>query len=143
MHLSRPILTARSSIARPGQRSSNRHSATATLYVYAERDGAITGVLPLAQVKTLLFGNTLISVPFCVYGGPLAVDPETAAALSGHAASLLERTGAGAVEFRYRGQVAGYRLAGRAAATSAAGETSWPAILPARRREKWPGRARP
>jgi FemAB-related protein (PEP-CTERM system-associated) len=74
-----------------------------TLYVYAERDGAITGVLPLAQVKTLLFGNALISVPFCVYGGPLAVDLETAAALSGHAASLLERTGASAVEFRYRG----------------------------------------
>src|SRR5580698_217843 len=74
-----------------------------THYVYAERDGAITGVLPLAQVKTTLFGNTLISVPFCVYGGPLAVDPETAAALSAHAASLLERTGASAVEFRYRG----------------------------------------
>ena len=45
-----------------------------TFYVYAERDGAITGVLPLAQVKTLLFGNTLISVPFCVYGGLLAAD---------------------------------------------------------------------
>ena len=74
-----------------------------TLYVYAEQDGAITGVLPLAQVKTLLFGNTLISVPFCVYGGPLAADPETAAALSGHAASLLQGTGASAVEFRNRG----------------------------------------
>jgi hypothetical protein len=75
----------------------------ATFYVFAERDGAITGVLPLAQVKTVLFGNTLISVPFCVYGGPLAVDQESAAALSSHAASLLERTGAAAVEFRYRG----------------------------------------
>ncbi len=74
-----------------------------TFYVYAERDGAIIGVLPLAQVKTMLFGNTLISVPFCVYGGPLAVDPETAAALSAHATSLLERTGASVVEFRYRG----------------------------------------
>ncbi len=74
-----------------------------TLYAYAERDGAITGVLPLAQVKTLLFGDTLISVPFCVYGGPLAADLETAAALSGHAASLLKQTGAAAVEFRYRG----------------------------------------
>jgi FemAB-related protein (PEP-CTERM system-associated) len=73
-----------------------------THYLYAERDGAITGVLPLAQVKTLLFGNSLISVPFCVYGGPLAADRETAAALSAYAASLLERTGAGAVEFRYR-----------------------------------------
>jgi len=74
-----------------------------THYVYTERDGAITGVLPLAQVKTLLFGNSLISVPFCVYGGPLAADPESAAALSGHAASLLAKTGASAVEFRYRG----------------------------------------
>jgi FemAB-related protein (PEP-CTERM system-associated) len=75
-----------------------------TLYAYAEQDGAITGVLPLAQVKTLLFGNTLISVPFCVYGGPLAANPETAAALSEHAASLLKQTGASAVEFRHRGE---------------------------------------
>jgi FemAB-related protein (PEP-CTERM system-associated) len=74
-----------------------------THYVYTERDGAITGVLPLAQVKTLLFGNTLISVPFCVYGGPLAVDPESAAALSSHAGLLLKESGASAVEFRYRG----------------------------------------
>ena len=28
-----------------------------THYIYAERDGAITGVLPLAQVRTWLFGN--------------------------------------------------------------------------------------
>jgi FemAB-related protein (PEP-CTERM system-associated) len=74
-----------------------------THYAYAERDGAITGVLPLAQVKTLLFGNTLISVPFCVYGGPLAADAESSAALHAHAASLLEKTGASAVEFRHRG----------------------------------------
>ena len=49
-------------------------------YLLAERDGAIAGVLPLAQVKTRLFGNALISVPFCVYGGPLAADAETAVA---------------------------------------------------------------
>ncbi len=73
-----------------------------THYIYVERDGAITGVLPLAQVKTMLFGNTLISVPFCVYGGPLAADQESAGALSEHAASLLKKTGASAVEFRYR-----------------------------------------
>src|SRR5580658_1298575 len=73
-----------------------------THYVCAERDGAITGVLPLARVKTMLFGDTLISVPFCVYGGPLAADPDSAAALTAHAASLLEKTGASAVEFRHR-----------------------------------------
>jgi len=102
-----------------------------TLYVYAERDGAITGVLPLAQVKTLLFGNILISVPFCVYGGPLAVDPETAAALSAHAASLLGRTGASAVEFRYRGPGGGMSRAGTSGGNESAGETSGPATQPA------------
>ena len=77
-----------------------------THYVYAERDGAITGVLPLAQVKSFLFSNTLISVPFCVYGGPLASDQETAAALSAHAVTLLKKTSASAIEFRHRENVA-------------------------------------
>ena len=76
-----------------------------TLYTLAERDGAITGVLPLARVKSALFGNTLISVPFCVYGGPLAADRETARALEDHAAGLMGPTGASAVEFRYRSEV--------------------------------------
>ena len=73
-----------------------------THYVFAERDGAITGVLPLARVKTLLFGDSLISVPFCVYGGPLAADAETAAALTAHAAALRAETGVRALEFRAR-----------------------------------------
>lgn len=76
-----------------------------TFYTYAERDGAIVGVLPLVQVKTLLFGNALTSTPFCVYGGPLAADPETARALADYAGSLLPETGASAVEFRHRDPV--------------------------------------
>jgi len=74
----------------------------ATHYEYAERDGAIVGILPLARVKTLLFGDTLISVPFCVYGGPLAADEETHALLIARAEALLKQTGASAVEFRHR-----------------------------------------
>jgi FemAB-related protein (PEP-CTERM system-associated) len=73
-----------------------------TDYVLAERDGAITGVLPLAQVKTLLFGNSLISVPFCVYGGPLAADAESAAALATHAAALMRERRVPVLEFRFR-----------------------------------------
>jgi len=73
-----------------------------TFFAFAERDGAITGVLPLAQVKTLLFGNTLVSSPFCVYGGVLASDADSAAALEAHAAALLRNTGASAVELRDR-----------------------------------------
>jgi len=72
-----------------------------TLFSYTERDGAITGVLPLGRVKTRLFGDTLISSPFCVYGGPLAADPESEAALIAHAEALLARTGARALEFRH------------------------------------------
>jgi FemAB-related protein (PEP-CTERM system-associated) len=74
----------------------------ATHFTFTERDGAITGVLPLGRVKTVLFGDTLISCPFCVYGGPLAADAESAAALISNAERLLAKTGAGALEFRYQ-----------------------------------------
>ena len=71
-------------------------------YCFTERDGCITGVLPLVRVKTWLFGDSLISNPFCVYGGPLADDAESEAALIAHAEALLVRTGASALEFRHR-----------------------------------------
>jgi len=70
-------------------------------YLVAEQDGAIAGILPLTQVKTRLFGHTLISLPFCVYGGPLAEDPATAQALSQHAAGLGRTLGAAATELRF------------------------------------------
>jgi FemAB-related protein (PEP-CTERM system-associated) len=74
----------------------------ATHYVYAERDGAIVGVLPLGHVKTMLFGNALISVPFCVYGGPLAVDAEAGRALVAQAEALMRARGVPVLEFRSR-----------------------------------------
>ena len=40
-----------------------------THFLYAERDGSIAGVLPLGHIRSRLFGNALISTPFCVYGG--------------------------------------------------------------------------
>ena len=69
-----------------------------SLYAYAERDGAITGILPLMQVKTALFGNTLISSPFCVYGGPLSADAESRVALDHYAAEVMARRKATAHE---------------------------------------------
>lgn len=80
-----------------------------TFFVFAEQDGGITGILPLAQVKTRLFGNTLISSPFCVYGGLLAADAESAAALEAYAETLLHSTRAEAVELRDRQPGAGNR----------------------------------
>lgn len=57
-------------------------------YLLAERDGAICGVFPLGEVKHLLFGHSLISVPFCVYGGVLADDDAARAALEQRAMTL-------------------------------------------------------
>lgn len=74
-----------------------------TYYAYAEQDGAIVGVLPLARMKTRLFGDALISTPFCVYGGPVAVTPEAAAALEAHALDLMRSTGVPSLEFRRLG----------------------------------------
>lgn len=73
----------------------------ATHYMLAERDGAITGVLPLARVRTLLFGDSFISVPFCVNGGPLAADAESFAALVAHAEGLMRQANVKVLEFRF------------------------------------------
>jgi FemAB-related protein (PEP-CTERM system-associated) len=72
----------------------------ATHYAYAEQDGAITGVLPLARMRTRLFGDLLASTPFCVYGGPVATTPEAMAALTAHADDLRRKLGAPVLEFR-------------------------------------------
>jgi FemAB-related protein (PEP-CTERM system-associated) len=61
-----------------------------THFLYAEVDGRIEGVLPLAQVKSWLFGNALVSLPFAVYGG-IAATSEAAAAVLEEAAQALAR----------------------------------------------------
>ena len=57
-------------------------------YLIAERGGTICGVLPLFHVRSLLFGNALISVPFCVYGGVASADPEAVTHLIDRAMQL-------------------------------------------------------
>lgn len=74
----------------------------ATHYAYAEQDGAIVGVLPLARMRTRLFGDSLASTPFCVYGGSVAATPEAAAALERHALDLQRRLGVPVLEYRRR-----------------------------------------
>ena len=71
-----------------------------TYYLQAERDGAITGVLPLTHVKSALFGNSMISNAFAVYGGSAATDDASRAALDQEAIALAERAGVSCVEFR-------------------------------------------
>src|SRR5215831_21009250 len=43
-----------------------------THYLLAESGGEITGVLPLVRLKSMLFGDSLVSLPFAVYGGAAA-----------------------------------------------------------------------
>jgi FemAB-related protein (PEP-CTERM system-associated) len=69
-------------------------------FLYAERDGAIVGILPLAHVKSLLFGNGLVSLPFAVYGGVAAVDTEAADLLEREAQVLARRLGVEHLELR-------------------------------------------
>ena len=71
-----------------------------THYLYATEDGRITGVLPLAQVKSLLFGNALTSLPFAVYGGAAADDEATAAALEAGAEAIARKLGVQHLELR-------------------------------------------
>jgi FemAB-related protein (PEP-CTERM system-associated) len=71
-------------------------------YLLAERGGRICGVLPLAEVKSLLFGHTLVSTPFCVYGGIVAEDDAAVAALREHACALARELGVDQLELRSR-----------------------------------------
>jgi len=71
-----------------------------TYFLYAEQHGRIVGILPLAQVKSALFGNSLSSLPFCVYGGIVADSEEVSQALREEACRLAHELNVGALELR-------------------------------------------
>jgi FemAB-related protein (PEP-CTERM system-associated) len=71
-------------------------------YLLADRGGEIVGVLPLAEVKSLLFGHALVSTPFCVYGGIVASDDAARAALESAACALAQQLGVHHLEMRNR-----------------------------------------
>ena len=72
-----------------------------TYYLFAERNGAIEGVLPLVHIKSALFGNSLSSLAFCVYGGPAAINAEATAALDRAARALADRLDVASLEYRH------------------------------------------
>jgi FemAB-related protein (PEP-CTERM system-associated) len=73
----------------------------ACFFLYAEREGRIEGVLPLAQVKSRLFGHSLVSLPFAVYGGVAADTEDAAQALELEAQRLARELGAEHLELRH------------------------------------------
>ena len=71
-----------------------------TYFFYAEEAGKITGVLPLAHVKSLLFGNALIALPFAVYGGVATSNAKASQTLEEEAQKLAQKLGVDHLEFR-------------------------------------------
>lgn len=80
----------------------------ATHYLAATRGGTVCGVLPLCTLDSRLFGHSMVSLPFFNYGGVLADDAESEAALLDHAAALAEREGAAHLELRMTRPVPGW-----------------------------------
>ena len=70
-------------------------------FLYAERDGEICGVLPLGNIKSLMFGNALTSTPYMVYGGVAANDRDAANALVEAGKSLSESLNVDYMELRH------------------------------------------
>ena len=74
-----------------------------THFLYAEdAAGSIVGVLPLVFIRSALFGRSLSSTAFCVYGGPAVTAAGAADVLTARALEIGDRLGAGHLEYRSR-----------------------------------------
>ena len=71
-------------------------------FLYVESDsGEIEGVLPLGHIHSWLFGNSLTSLPFTVYGGAAASNPQAAEALEQEAQKMAQALGVDHLELRH------------------------------------------
>ncbi len=71
-------------------------------YYFCSKDaeGKINGVLPLIRLKSRIFGDYMVSMPYFNYGGAIAEQPEIEAALMQAAAESAGGAGLSHVEFR-------------------------------------------
>lgn len=83
------------------------------LYLLAEQDNRICGVFPMVDFKVNLLGRSLISLPYCDAGGPLADFPDTVSALLNEAGKMRDSLMAKALEVRFgyaRGSITGNQI---------------------------------
>ena len=74
------------------------------IYMFARNgNGEIRGILPIVHMKSAIFGNFLVSLPFFNYGGILCDDDETAKSLLDAAGEKMKEINAEHVEFRHLG----------------------------------------
>ena len=71
-----------------------------TYYLVARKGDTVHGVLPLTHVRSMLFGNRMVSQAFSNYGGPLTDGPEALDALYRRAVELSRKNGCESIEFR-------------------------------------------
>jgi len=74
----------------------------ASVYLTGDNKGEISGVLPLVEVKSKLFGHALVSTPFCVYGGVIADSSDIVRQLEQEACQLAEKLSVDYLELRYQ-----------------------------------------
>lgn len=66
----------------------------------------VVGILPLFSIKSLLFGNSLVSIPFAAYGGILADKEEVALELFNKAKEITSTLKLDYLELRHRDSLA-------------------------------------
>ena len=72
-------------------------------YLCAQDDtGRIHGILPLVRLKSLVFGNFMVSLPYVNYCGSISTDLDVGRQLMQAACELGDRLGVSHVEFRDR-----------------------------------------
>ena len=79
----------------------------------ALREGQISGVFPIAQVRNAFFGNSLISVPLAVYGGICANDSDSYFRLLQAGSELATRLDVNYLEMRNRSRAVSDLSAGK------------------------------
>jgi FemAB-related protein (PEP-CTERM system-associated) len=103
-----------------------------TYYLSAVDCGEISGVLPLVHMKSRLFGNFLVSMPFFSYGGVLASNAEARELILAKAAEIGGELGVSHIELR---QCSAQPMAWREATPKVTMELP----LPARVEDLWKG----
>jgi FemAB-related protein (PEP-CTERM system-associated) len=72
-----------------------------TFYLYALQDHHIVGILPLAYLKSVLFGKMFVSLPYFNYGGIVAESEEIQQCLLNEAITIAQREKADHIELRH------------------------------------------
>jgi FemAB-related protein (PEP-CTERM system-associated) len=74
------------------------------IYLAARRSGRVEGILPLVEIRSRLFGDSITSLPFVNYGGVLSESRSAARALLDTAADIARERRRPHIELRHIGR---------------------------------------